>query len=79
MICPLVVLEFTELPNSGWAKAHAAHLLAALLHYAICLIEMAEPGRPPDFGSSVNPISTKGAYYAPRISTRPPDFSPSLI
>ena len=42
------------------------------------LIEMAEPGCLPDFGTSVNPISTKGADYAPYISTRPPDFQTLL-
>ena len=26
---PLVVIGLTELPNSGWAKAHPAHPLAA--------------------------------------------------
>ena len=30
-ICLLVVIWLTELPNSGWAKAHPAHSLAALL------------------------------------------------
>ena len=29
---PLVVIELTELQNSGWAKAHPAHPLAASLH-----------------------------------------------
>ena len=28
---PLVVIGFTELPNSRWAKAHTAHPLAASL------------------------------------------------
>ena len=28
---PLVVIGLTELPNSGWAKAHPAHPLAASL------------------------------------------------
>ena len=28
----LVVIGLTELPNSGWAKAHPAHPLAASLH-----------------------------------------------
>ena len=28
---PLVVIGLTELPNSGWAKAHPAHSLAAAL------------------------------------------------
>ena len=32
IICPpLVVIGLTELPNSGWAKAHPAHPLAAAL------------------------------------------------
>ena len=30
---PLVIIGFTELPNSEWAKAHPAHLLAASLRY----------------------------------------------
>ena len=29
---PLVVIGLTELPNSGWAKAHSAHPLAAALY-----------------------------------------------
>ena len=32
IICPLVVIGLTELPNSGWAKAHPAHPLAASLN-----------------------------------------------
>ena len=28
---PVVVIGLTELPNSGWAKAHPAHPLAAAL------------------------------------------------
>ena len=52
---------------------------------------MAEPGGrggvrgegthvPPDFGRSVNPISTRGADYAHQISTfpPPPDFQTFL-
>ena len=31
IICPLVVIGLTELPNSGWAKAHPAHLLGTSL------------------------------------------------
>ena len=32
-IClPLVGIGLTELPNSGWAKSHPAHLLTASLH-----------------------------------------------
>ena len=31
---------------------------------------------PPEFGTSVNPISTKGADYAPHIMPPPPIFSP---
>ena len=30
-ICPLVLIGLTELPNSGWAKAHPARPLAASL------------------------------------------------
>ena len=30
---PLVVIGLTELQNSGWAKAHPAHPLAAALWY----------------------------------------------
>ena len=30
--------------------------------------------RPPDFGRSVNPISTKGADYAHQLILAPPDF-----
>ena len=35
IICPPVVIGLTELPNSGWAKVHPAHPLAAALnvHY----------------------------------------------
>ena len=34
IICPLVVIGLTELPNSGWAKeAHPAHPPAAALLY----------------------------------------------
>ena len=29
---PLVVIGLTEVPNSGWAKAHPAHLPAASLN-----------------------------------------------
>ena len=32
---PLVVIGLTELPNSGWAKAHPAHTLAAALYHKI--------------------------------------------
>ena len=31
IICPLVVIGLTKLPNSGWAKAHLAHPLAESL------------------------------------------------
>ena len=31
IICPLVVIGLTELPNSGWAKGHPAHPLAPSL------------------------------------------------
>ena len=31
MHCALVAIGLTELPNSGWAKAHPAHSLAASL------------------------------------------------
>ena len=33
IICPLVVIGLAELPNSGWAKAHPAHPLAASLEF----------------------------------------------
>ena len=36
MICPLVGIGLTETLNSGWAKAHSSHPLAALLVY-ICM------------------------------------------
>ena len=32
IICRLVVIGLTKLPNSGWAKAHPAHPLAAALN-----------------------------------------------
>ena len=35
IICPLGVIGVTELPNSGWAKAHPAHLLVASLSFEI--------------------------------------------
>ena len=31
IICPMVVIELTELQNSGWAKVHPAHPLATSL------------------------------------------------
>ena len=35
---PLVIIGLTELPNSGWAKAHPAHPLAAALMSEIMYI-----------------------------------------
>ena len=31
IICPLIVIGLTELPNSRWAEAHPAHPLATSL------------------------------------------------
>ena len=39
---PLVVIGLTELQNSGWAKAHPAHPLAAALFYYLCKFENCE-------------------------------------
>ena len=35
IINPLVVIGLTELPNSGWAKVHPDHPLAASLWYIV--------------------------------------------
>ena len=42
IICPLVGIGLTETPNSGWAKAHLAHPLAASLVY-ICMSVLDKP------------------------------------
>ena len=38
IICPLVLIGLTELPNSRWAKAHRAHPLAAALKWSYTFI-----------------------------------------
>ena len=56
------------------AKDFAINLLCQILEPLYAVQSGRILSRPPDFGRSVNPISTRGTDYAPHFSTRPSDF-----
>ena len=66
--------------DSAWLDRYACNETGTLLFLYRGVVSGGAGGTmaPPDFGRSVNPISTRGADYDPTSLLAPPDFQTFL-